>query len=61
MFGAPGTERSLTVLNAGAAIYVGAQAPTLEAAVRRAEETIDSGAALDVLDRFVTRSQELAA
>ncbi len=59
--GQPGTERSLTVLNAGAAIYVGGEAPTLEAAVRRAEETIDSGAALDVLDRFVVRSQELAA
>jgi anthranilate phosphoribosyltransferase len=51
--GSPGTERSLSVLNAGAAILVAGRAETLEQGVRRAEEAIDSGAAADLLERFV--------
>ena len=35
-------------------------APSLEQGVRRAEQAIDSGAAADVLERFVARSRELA-
>jgi anthranilate phosphoribosyltransferase len=57
--GQHGTERSLVVLNAGAAIYVGGAADTLEAGVRRAEEAIDSGAAGEVLERFVERTGAL--
>jgi anthranilate phosphoribosyltransferase len=48
-----GAERALVVVNAGAAIYVGGGADSLEAGARRAEEAIDSGAALDALERFV--------
>jgi anthranilate phosphoribosyltransferase len=59
--GARGAERDLTVLNAGAAIYVGGGAESIEAGVRLAEEAVDSGAAQDVLDRFVARTRELAA
>ncbi len=59
--GGSGAERDLTVLNAGAAIYVGGGAESIEAGVRRAEEAIDSGAATDVLERFVARTRELAA
>jgi anthranilate phosphoribosyltransferase len=51
--GGNGTERSLVVLNAGAAIYVGGRADSLEAGVRAAEDSIDSGAAAGVLDRYV--------
>jgi anthranilate phosphoribosyltransferase len=51
--GTQGTERSLAVLNAGAAIYVAGRAETLEAGVRAAEEAIDSGAATRVLERWV--------
>jgi len=51
------TERSLTVLNAGAAIYVGGRAGSLEEGVRRAEEAIDSGGAREVLRRYVDRSR----
>ena len=51
--GSPGTERSLSVMNAGAAILVAGRAETLEQGVRRAEEAIDSGAAADLLERFV--------
>ena len=59
--GEKGAERDLTVLNAGAAIYVGGGADSIEAGARRAEEAIDSGAAADVLERFVTaRTVELA-
>jgi anthranilate phosphoribosyltransferase len=59
--GDAGPERDLTVLNAGAAIYVGAGAESIEAGVRRAEEAIDSGAAADVLERWTARTLELAA
>ena len=59
--GRGGPERSLGVLNAGAAIYVGGRAGSLEEGVRRAEETIDSGAAREVMERFVARTRELAA
>ena len=59
--GGPGTERSLTVLNAGAAIYAGGVSDSIEAGVRRAEEALDSGAARELLERFVSRSRELGA
>ena len=55
--GARGTERSLTVLNAGGAIYAAGRAADLEAGVRRAEEAIDAGAARDVLERFVAHTR----
>src|SRR4051794_33581439 len=51
--GNPGTERSLAVLNAGAAIYVGGGEETLAEGVRAAERAIDSGAARSVLERWV--------
>jgi anthranilate phosphoribosyltransferase len=59
--GGPGTERSLAVLNAGAAIYVGGRAGSLEEGVRAAERSIDAGAARDVLERFVARTVELGS
>jgi anthranilate phosphoribosyltransferase len=59
--GETGAERDLTVLNAGAAIYVGGGADSIEAGARKAEDAIDSGAARDVLERFVARTVELAA
>jgi anthranilate phosphoribosyltransferase len=51
--GKAGTERSLAVLNAGAAIYVAAGADTLSDGVRAAERSIDDGAAGHVLERWV--------
>ena len=51
--GSPGTERSLAVLNAGAAIYVAGGADKLEDGVRAAERAVDSGAAQSVLERWV--------
>jgi anthranilate phosphoribosyltransferase len=58
--GEQGPRRTLVVLNAGAALFVAERAPGFEDGVRLAEETIDSGAALDTLDRFVRKTQELA-
>jgi anthranilate phosphoribosyltransferase len=57
--GEAGPERSVTVLNAGAAIYVAGGAEDLVGGARAAEEAIDSGAALAVLERYVERSREL--
>jgi anthranilate phosphoribosyltransferase len=61
MAGAPGPERSLTLANAAAAIYVGGAADSLADGVRAAEEAIDSGRALDAMERFVERTRALAA
>ncbi len=58
--GEAGAPRDLAVLNAGAAIYVGGGAESLEEGARRAEEAIDSGAAQTALERFVARTLELA-
>jgi anthranilate phosphoribosyltransferase len=55
--GSPGTERSLAVLNAGAAIYVAGRAETLTAGVQRAQEAIDSGAAAGVLESYLERTR----
>jgi anthranilate phosphoribosyltransferase len=58
--GEDGAPRDLAVLNAGAAIYAGGGAETLEQGVRAAEQAIDSGAATELLERFVARTKELA-
>ncbi len=56
-----GIARSLTLVNAGAAVYAAGRADTLQAGVTAAAAAVDSGAAGDVLERFVSRTQELAA
>ena len=58
--GEPGPARDVSILNAGAAIYVAGGAPNLEEGVAKAAEAIDSGAARDVLGRLVARSRELS-
>src|SRR5215211_5532237 len=58
--GEPGVERGLALLNAGAAVYVGGAAESIEAGVRGAEESVDSGAAREVMERYVERSRKLA-
>ena len=51
--GERGPHRDIAVLNAGAAIYVGVDGPTLEESVRAAEAAIDDGRAADVLERLI--------
>ena len=58
--GERGPARDLAVLNGGAAIYAGGRADTLRQGVRLAERTLDDGAALDALERFVARTHERA-
>jgi anthranilate phosphoribosyltransferase len=57
---AGGVERSLVVLNAGAALYVGGQADSIQAGAAQASGAIDSGAAAELLDRYVVKTKELA-
>ena len=57
---ADGVERSLVVLNAGAALYVGGQAESIKVGAEQAAQVIDSGAATDLLTRYVEKTKELA-
>ncbi|MGA8218833.1 MAG: anthranilate phosphoribosyltransferase [Solirubrobacterales bacterium] len=59
--GAAGPAREVSILNAGAAIYVAGGASDLAGGVTKATEAIDSGAAAGVLARLVARSRELSA
>lgn len=56
-----GGARASVLLNAGATIYVAGGAPTLAAGIRRAEESIDSGAALKKLERLIEASHGTGA
>src|SRR6202022_389925 len=58
--GERGPARDLAVLNAGAAIYAGGGADTVQDGVRAGERAIDTGAVAETLDRFVARTLELA-
>ena len=58
--GQAGPARDLAVLNAGAAIYASGRVDSLAAGVVAAAEAVDGGAAADLLERFVARTQELA-
>jgi anthranilate phosphoribosyltransferase len=57
---ARGVERSLVALNAGAALYVAGVSGSIQAGVRDAEGALDSGAAAELLERFVERTKALA-
>jgi anthranilate phosphoribosyltransferase len=58
--GEAGAARDVSVLNAGAAIFVAGGAADLKDGVGRAADAIDSGAAREVLERLVSRSRELS-
>jgi anthranilate phosphoribosyltransferase len=58
--GDPGPARDVVTLNAGAAILAADAAIDLEGGIDRARETIDSGAAGEVLDRLISLTGELA-
>jgi anthranilate phosphoribosyltransferase len=58
--GEDGAARDLAVLNAGAAIYAGGGADSLEAGVRAAEDAIDSGEAARTLQAFIDHTRRLA-
>jgi anthranilate phosphoribosyltransferase len=58
--GEPGPRRALVVFNAAAALMVAGRAATLEEGARLAEQTLDSGAALQSMESFVSKTRELA-
>ncbi|MGI8461223.1 MAG: anthranilate phosphoribosyltransferase [Solirubrobacterales bacterium] len=58
--GEAGPALDLVALNAGAAIYVGGGAADLRAGVDEARRALDSGAALNILERLVALTSELA-
>jgi len=65
MFGAalgqPGPARDIVALNAGAAIYVGGLAQTLEAGVEKAIHVIASGAARAKLEQLIDFSKRFSS
>lgn len=56
----PGAARDIVLMNAGAAIYVGGKAADLADGIRRASETLESGAAKSTFDRLISFSQTFA-
>jgi anthranilate phosphoribosyltransferase len=58
--GEQGARRALVAFNAGAALMVAGRVATLDEGVRLAEETLDSGAALQSMESFVSKTRELA-
>lgn len=51
--GEKGPKRDIVLLNAGASLYIGGIADSIEAGIKLAEEAIDSGKALEVLQKLV--------
>ncbi|QEK11759.1 anthranilate phosphoribosyltransferase [Crassaminicella thermophila] len=57
--GERGAKRDMVLLNAGAAIYIGKEANSLEEGIEKAKEVIDNGLALEKLNKLVELSQEM--
>ncbi len=57
--GERGARRDAVQLNAGAALYVAGQADSIRDGVAYAGELVDNQKALNVLERFITRSGEV--
>jgi anthranilate phosphoribosyltransferase len=57
----PGPARDIVALNAATALYAANIAPSIEAGLLTARETIASGAALKKIEQFVRTTQQLGA
>ena len=53
-----GPKRNTVLMNAGAALYIADKAATLEEGVKMAAELIDSGKALETMERFISASNK---
>ena len=53
-----GAKRQAVCLNAGASLYIGGKAGSIQEGVRLAEELLDSGAALKKLEEFIRESNQ---
>jgi anthranilate phosphoribosyltransferase len=58
--GEKGPKRDIVVLNAGACLHVGGKAPSLDAGIALAKESLDSGAAANVLKKWISFNPEAA-
>lgn len=56
--GEHGHKRNAVLFNAGAALYVGGKADDLQSGIKLAAELIDSGKALDTLEKFKSMSKD---
>jgi len=59
--GEKGPKRDAAVLNAAAALYVAGRTPDIQEGVRLAEHIIDSGKAMEHLEKFIKLTGEIAA
>lgn len=51
--GEKGCKRNAVLMNAGAALYIGEKAESMEEGIRLAGELIDSGKVMETLDKFI--------
>ena len=51
--GEKGHKRNAVLMNAGAALYIGGKAESMKEGIRLAEEIIDSGKALETLNKMI--------
>lgn len=56
--GDKGAKRDAVLMNAGAGLYIAGKAESIQEGINLAERLIDTGKALDTLDKFVTVSNE---
>lgn len=56
--GIKGARRDIVLFNSGAAIYIGGGAENIEEGIQKAEEAIDSGAAMDKLEALIEYSNK---
>lgn len=55
-----GPKRDIVLLNAGAALYIGEKAETIEEGIGQAAESVDSGRAYEVLGKLAKMSNEMS-
>lgn len=58
--GEKGAKRDIVLFNAGAAIYIAGMAESIQEGIKMAEESIDSGKAMQVLEAVTKMSNEAA-
>ena len=59
--GEKGHKRNAVLMNAGAALYIGGKAESMKDGIALAAELIDSGKALETLERFIAVSNRAEA
>ncbi len=57
--GEQGSKRNAVLMNAGASLYIGGKAESFADGIKLAAEIIDSGKALDTLEKFILVSNEI--